>query len=192
MQQIRTYVIIGLRGVGSILGTTFLPSIYVQGDAAETSQAENKNTPSIPASLSGWIRDHLQHYLDSDGADGHMWDSSSIGGPGPVPTLLLTTTSRRSGQRQILPLIYGEFDGKYVVIASKGGAPKHPGWYRNLVAQPEVGVQVIAERFQAKARTATGEERTVLWKKMAVIYPPYNDYQARTEREIPVVVLERE
>ena len=192
MQQVRIFVVIGLLGLGSMLGVTFLSSTYAQDASVKTSPAENQNAPSIPASLSGWIRDHLQRYLDSNGADGHMWDSSSIGGPGPVPTLLLTTTSRRSGQRQILPLIYGEFDGKYVVVASKGGAPKHPGWYRNLVTQPEVSVQVIAEQFQAKARTAIGGERAALWEKMAAIYPPYNDYQARTKREIPVVVLERE
>ena len=120
-----------------------------------------------------------------------MWDSSPVGGPGLVPTLLLTTTGRRSGQPLVIPLIYGKADRGYVVIASKGGAPKHPGWYLNLVAQPEVGVQVIAERFRATALTATGEERADLWKKMVAIYPPYTEYQGKTDREIPVVVLER-
>lgn len=145
----------------------------------------------IPTNLPKWIGDHLRRYLESDGADGHMWDSAPVGGPGPIPTLLLTTTGRRSGQPMIMPLIYGKIDSGYVVVASKGGAPQHPGWYLNLVAHPEVEVQVMAERFHAKARTATGEEREALWKKMAVIYPPYNAYQAKTDREIPVVVLER-
>ena len=144
-----------------------------------------------PASLPKWIDDHLQRYLKSDGKDGHMWDSAPVGGPGPIPTLLLTTYGRRSGKPIIMPLIYGEAEGKYVVVASKGGAPQHPGWYLNLAAKPEVEVQVLADRFRAKARTATGEERANLWKKMAVIYPPYNDYQKKTEREIPVVVLEK-
>jgi proline iminopeptidase len=90
-----------------------------------------------------------------------------------------------------MPLIYGEADGKYVVVASKGGAPQHPGWYLNLDAKPEVEVQVLANRFRAKARTAAGAERARLWEKMAAIYPPYNDYQKKTEREIPVVVLEK-
>ena len=76
------------------------------------------------------------------------------------------------------------------MVASKGGAPKHPGWYFNLAAQPEVEVQVAAQRFQAKARTATGDERAALWKRMQAIYPPYDEYQAKTGREIPVVVLE--
>jgi proline iminopeptidase len=108
-----------------------------------------------------------------------------------VPTLLLTTAGRRSGQPITMPLIYGEVGGKYVVVASKGGAPTHPGWYLNLVAQPAVEVQVRADRFRATARTATGEERARLWQTMAAIYPPYNAYQAKTQREIPVVVLER-
>ncbi len=144
----------------------------------------------IPDNLPSWIADHLQRYLDTDGADGHMWDSAPVGGPGLLPTLLLTTTGRRSGKTGIMPLIYGEADGNYVIVASKGGAPKHPGWYLNLAANADVEVQVLARRFKAKARTASGEERAALWEKMAVIYPPYIDYQAKTEREIPVVVLE--
>ena len=136
------------------------------------------------------IADHLQRYLDTDGADGHLWDSAPVGGPGPIPTLLLTTTGRRSGKPIVMPLIYGETGGNYVVVASKGGAPKHPGWYLNLAAHKDVEVQILARRFQATARTASGAERAALWKQMAAIYPPYNDYQARTDREIPVVVLE--
>jgi len=144
----------------------------------------------IPANLQKLIDDHLRRYVESDGKDGHMWDSTPVGGPGPIPTLLLTTTGRRSGKPIVMPLIYGEADGNYVVVASKGGAPQHPGWYLNLAAQPQVEVQVIDKRFRAKARTSTGTERARLWEKMATIYPPYNDYQKKTEREIPVVVLE--
>ena len=140
--------------------------------------------------LPKWIADHLQRYLDTDGADGHLWDSAPVGGPGPIPTLLLTTTGRRSGKPIVMPLIYGEAGGNYVVVASKGGAPKHPGWYLNLAAHPDVEVQILARRFRATARTASGAERAELWKQMAAIYPPYNDYQAKTDREIPVVVLE--
>ena len=149
--------------------------------------SERKTHTNLPQ----WIQDHLRRYVESNGADGHLWDSSPVGGPGPVPTLLLTTIGRRSGQPIVMPLIYGQAGNTYVVVASKGGAPQHPGWYLNLVAQPAVEVQVVADRFRAKARTATGEERTVLWKKMAAIYPPYNTYQAKTDREIPVVVLKR-
>jgi proline iminopeptidase len=148
--------------------------------------SENK----IPANLQKLIDDHRRRYVESDGKDGHMWDSTPVGGPGPVPTLLLTTTGRRSGKPIVMPLIYGEADRNYVVVASKGGAPQHPGWYLNLAAQPQVEVQVLAKRFRANARTSTGTERARLWEKMAAIYPPYNDYQKKTEREIPVVVLE--
>ena len=144
----------------------------------------------VPADLQKMISDHLRRYIESDGKDGHMWDSAPVGGPGPIPTLLLTTTGRKSGKPIIMPLIYGEADGNYVVVASKGGAPQHPGWYLNLAKQPQVEVQVLAKRFRAKARTSTGTERAQLWEKMAAIYPPYNDYQKKTEREIPVVVLE--
>ena len=145
----------------------------------------------VPASLPQWIGDHLRRYIESNGADGHLWDSKPVGGPGPIPTLLLTKTGRRSRQPIIMPLIYGKADGKYVIVASKGGAPQHPGWYLNLAAQPAVEVQVLADKFRATARTAMGEERTRLWKMMAAIYPPYDAYQAKTQREIPVVVLER-
>jgi proline iminopeptidase len=145
---------------------------------------------SIPDYLPDWIRSHVRRYLESDGADGHMWDSSVAGGSGPVPTLLLTTRGRKSGEPRLLPLIYGKADGGYVIIASKGGAPSHPAWYLNLAAHPEVDVQVAADRFKATARVATGEERSALWSQMVELYPPYTAYQERTEREIPVVVLE--
>ncbi len=145
----------------------------------------------IPADLPEMIRDHLRRYLDSDGADGHMWDASPAGVDVVVPTLLLTTTGRKSGKTRTLPLIYGEAGGAYLIVGSRGGAPTHPAWYLNLVAEPEVAVQVLADRFRARARTATGQERTELWERMLEVWPPYADYQKRTEREIPVVVLER-
>ena len=142
-----------------------------------------------PSELPAWIRDHIRRY-QSNPAEGHMWDSTVAGGPGPIPTLLLTTTGRKSGKKQMLPLIYARTPKGYAIIASKGGAPAHPSWYLNLAAQPKVGVQVAAEKFEANARTASGAERETIWKQMAKIYPPYDDYQRRTKREIPVVVLE--
>ncbi len=143
-----------------------------------------------PAGLPDWIRDHIRRYRESDGADGHMWDSSPLGGPGPVPTLLLTTRGRKSGRELTLPLIYGEVEGGYAIVASKGGAPAHPAWYLNLQAEPDVGVQVEAKRFRATARTASEAEHGPIWEKMVGIYPPYTDYQKRTERAIPIVILE--
>lgn len=145
----------------------------------------------IADSLPEWIKDHLRRYLATDGADGYLWDATLGGGTGMVPTLLLTTTGRKSGQPLTLPLIFGEYGKNVVVIASKGGAPAHPAWYLNLEANPEVGVQVKADRYQATARTASGAEREMLWKQLVEIYHPYEKYQAATTREIPVVVLER-
>ena len=108
-----------------------------------------------------------------------------------VPTLILTTLGRRSGKPRRLALIYGEDGDHYVVVASKGGAEQHPEWYLNLVDHPEVQVQVLADRFRANARTATPEEHAALWPRMAKIWPAYNDYQAKTDRTIPLVILER-
>ncbi len=117
-----------------------------------------------------------------------MWNFSSVGGP-DFPTLRYDHGPPLR-QDATMPLIYGESGGSYVIVASKGGAPKHPAWYLNLDALPEVGVQVGTKRFTAKARTASGEERQRLWPQMAGIYPPYLDYQNKTDREIPVVVLD--
>lgn len=133
--------------------------------------------------LPQWMADHMRRYVASNGADGHIWNG--------VPTLLLTTKGRRSGEPIMLPLIYGEHEGRYILVASKGGHPHHPVWYLNLVADPRVDVQVGAEKLRAKARTAAGAERATLWAKMTKIWPAYDEYQAKTKREIPVVVLER-
>ena len=139
------------------------------------------NTKTTP--LPDWIAEHLRKYLATNGADGHIWNG--------VPTLLLTTTGRKSGAAQQLPLIYGKDGDHFVIVASRGGAPDHPGWYKNLAALPEVKVQVLADKFSARARTATGAERARLWQAMAKVFPPYEEYKAKTSREIPVVVLER-
>jgi deazaflavin-dependent oxidoreductase (nitroreductase family) len=134
-------------------------------------------------SAAGWVREHVGRYLETDGEDGHEWRGA--------PTLLLTTLGRRSGKPRRIALIYGRDRDNYVLVASKGGAPTNPLWYENLAAHPEVRVQVKGERFNARARTAKGEERARLWPIMTALWPDYDDYQTRTEREIPVVVLER-
>lgn len=145
----------------------------------------------IPENMPKWMADHMRRYLETNGADGHLWDSTPVGGPGPLPTLLLTTLGRRSGEHQTLPLLYGHTDKGFVIIGSKGGAPKHPGWYLNLQANPKAHVQVAAEHHDCVARLTTGEERTRLWKQMAEMYPPFTDYQAKTDREIPVIALDK-
>jgi len=136
-----------------------------------------------------WIAEHIELYR-SDPEKAHNWDSTPLGGPGILPTLLLTTTGRKSGEPRSLPLIYGPAGDGYVVIASKGGAPDHPLWYQNLEAKPECELQVGAKRVDARARVAEGEERARLWLEMAKIYPPYDAYQKAAARQIPVVVLD--
>jgi len=106
-------------------------------------------------------------------------------------TLLLTTTGRTSGEQRTTPLIYVRDGDDYVIVASKGGAPQHPGWYRNILKSPEVELQVKDDVFRARARTATGDERERLWRKANEMWPHYDEYQQKTDREIPVVVLER-
>jgi deazaflavin-dependent oxidoreductase (nitroreductase family) len=128
-------------------------------------------------------QEHVKRYVETDGAEGHDWQG--------VNTLILTTTGRRSGEPRSTPLIYGKHGDDHVVVASKGGAPEAPAWYSNLVEQPAVQVQVRGDRFGARARTATAEEKPELWEMMAEIWPQYNQYQGKTDREIPVVVLER-
>jgi deazaflavin-dependent oxidoreductase (nitroreductase family) len=140
--------------------------------------------------LPGWIAEHTQLYLQ-DPDKGHAWDSTAAGGPGVLLTLLLYTVGRKSGKTGVLPLLYGKSGENYVIIASKGGAPDHPAWYLNLQHTPDCEIQVAHDRFRVRARTATGAEREALWQLMAGIYPPYNDYQKATSRQIPVVVLER-
>jgi deazaflavin-dependent oxidoreductase (nitroreductase family) len=147
--------------------------------------AEPNKSPELP----GWIKNHLARYIATDGADGYLWDASVGGGKGLVPTLLLTTVGRKSGTALTLPLIFGRSGLDYVVVASKGGAPAHPAWYLNLQANPEVRVQVKAEKFTARAHTADSGERAMLWPKMLEIYGPYAQYQTKTDREIPVVIL---
>ena len=138
----------------------------------------------------GWTDAHLELYQRTDGADGQFVDFSRVGASTKTPCLILKTTGRKSGEAKLLPLIYGEDGGNFVIVASKGGAPKHPAWYLNLDANSVVGFQVGPKKYRGKARTATDDERERLFKMMAGVFPPYNAYQARTDREIPVVVLE--
>lgn len=139
----------------------------------------------------GFAKEHVERYRASNGADGHIW--TGFDGQGHFPCLLLTTTGRKSGKARTTPLIYGEDGAEYVVIASQGGLPDHPAWYKNLQDAPTVELQVGADVFAATARTADADERARLWPKMVEIYPPYDAYQEKAAaiREIPVVILTR-
>jgi deazaflavin-dependent oxidoreductase (nitroreductase family) len=127
-------------------------------------------------------QEHIDRYVATDGEEGHDWQGTQ--------TLILTTTGRRSGVQRVHPLIYGRHGDDYLVVASKGGAPQHPDWYLNLEAHPEVEIQVKGDKLRAHARTARPEEKAELWSIMTKEWPDYDGYQEKTEREIPVVVLE--
>jgi deazaflavin-dependent oxidoreductase (nitroreductase family) len=125
--------------------------------------------------------DHVRAYRESGGEAGYIWNG--------VPTLLLTVTGRRTGRELTSPLIFARDGDDYLVVASMGGAPKHPMWYLNLQANPQAKIQVRADEMAVTARTATADEKARLWKIVTEVWPNYDVYQSRTDREIPVVVL---
>lgn len=129
-------------------------------------------------------QEHVQRYQETDGEEGYLWRAGST-------ILLLTTYGRNTGNPTTTPLIFDLAGENPVIVASKGGAPEHPGWYRNILKNPHVDVQIKGEKFHAHPRTAEGEERERLWKQMNKMWPHYDEYQTKTDREIPVVVLER-
>ena len=127
--------------------------------------------------------EHVRVYRETGGERGYRWRGTTI--------LLLNTDGRVSGERRTTPLIHRTDDGRWIVVASKGGAPANPGWYENLKVNPDVTIQVMAEEIPVRASTAEGEERRRLWSLMSEVWPDYDAYQTRTDREIPVVVFER-
>src|SRR4051812_8836314 len=145
---------------------------------------EAKLAPNLP----DWMVEHTKRYIASGGTDGHMYKITQPGRPEiTVPSLLLTTTGRKSGEKFIFPLFYGDTGtGSYFVIASKGGAPQHPGWYRNILANPDVEVQVGTAKMKARARRRAGAGRTRLRQEPRKFRPPCADSKEKTERENPV------
>ena len=128
--------------------------------------------------------EHVRRYRETGGEVGHIWKEGST-------VLLLTTTGRKTGEPRTTPLIYAQDGDRYVIVASNGGDPEHPGWYENLSKDPNVELQVLDDVFAARARTAEGEERERLWRLANTVWKHYDEYQTRTDRQIPVVVLER-
>lgn len=128
-------------------------------------------------------QEHVKRYIETDGEEGHDWQGTTVA--------ILTTKGRKSGRPRSTPLIYQPYGDAYLVVASKGGADEHPLWYLNLQAEPEVEFQIKGDRFEARARTATPEERPDMWRTMAATWPAYDEYATKTDREIPVVVIER-
>jgi deazaflavin-dependent oxidoreductase (nitroreductase family) len=127
---------------------------------------------------------HVQRYIETDGEDGYDWRNGT-------KILLLFTKGRKSGEERINALIFEPDGDDYLIVASKGGTDAPPGWFLNLEAEPEVEVQVKGDRFKAHARVATPEEKPRMWEKMVGAWPDYDAYQEKTDRQIPVVVLER-
>ena len=125
--------------------------------------------------------EHVRQYEATDGKVGHVWNGATC--------LILRSVGRKSGEVRKFPLIYGRDGENYVIVASKGGAPEHPGWYLNLLAQPQVEIQVLDRVIAVTARTADAQEKQRVWPTMTAQWPMYNDYQSKTERDIPVVLL---
>lgn len=131
-----------------------------------------------------WVADHIKTYVDSNGEQGHDWNGTQI--------LLLSTKGRKSGDTRRCALIYGNDGDDYVIVASRGGDPNHPLWYLNLVADPNVTLQIKADVFAAVASDVTdAAEYERLWQLMLTHWPPYAEYQAKTSRRIPLVRLAR-
>lgn len=133
-------------------------------------------------SPTGWVSKHIQLYVESGGAQGHLWNGHY--------NLLLTTRGRKTGELRRTALIYGKDGDRYIIVGSNGGSAKHPLWYQNLLADPEVTLQVGPDVFTARASTAGPDEKPALWKMMATKFPTYDSYQRKTKREIPVVILQ--
>jgi len=127
--------------------------------------------------------EHVRVYRETEGERGYHWRGTTI--------LLLSTEGRNSGQLRTTPLIHRTDGGRWVVVASKGGAPANPGWYENLQANPEATIEVLDEKVPVRASTAAGDERERLWSLMVEAWPAYEEYRLKTDREIPVVVLTR-
>jgi deazaflavin-dependent oxidoreductase (nitroreductase family) len=128
--------------------------------------------------------EHVKRYRETDGEVGHIWKNGST-------VLILTTEGRRTGEQRSTPLIYGRSGEDYLVVASKGGTDEPPAWYRNLEQNPNAQIQVLGDRFDVRARDASAEEKPEMWKTMTAQWPDYDAYQGNTDRDIPVVVLEK-
>jgi deazaflavin-dependent oxidoreductase (nitroreductase family) len=146
--------------------------------------SQDKPTPvGSPVDLSLLGEAHVRAYRETNGETGYIWNGA--------PILLLTTKGRSSGEPRTIPIIFTKYDDAYVIMGSRGGSPTHPKWYLNILADPHVELQVKADKFAAVARTAESPERELIWHEALKTWPRYEEYQSRTTRQIPVVVIER-
>lgn len=153
------------------------------------SQSKVEMTEVERATLA-FVAEHRETYVSSDGRKGHILNYRHLGGHRFTTCLLIETKGRKSGERRVTPLIYGDMGGEVVIVASKGGADVHPGWYWNVKAMDQVTIQIGGQAFHATWREPQGAEREAVWQFMAALYPPYHDYQAATERKIPIVMFQ--
>ena len=149
----------------------------------------NASSAEIAKARRNWKQDHLDVYLKSGGAQGHIMDVTDIGGHKLTTMLLLKYVGRKSGKTMITPLIYGDIGGEVVIVASKGGADHHPAWYLNVRDGKELSFQIATQAYRATWREPKGAERAKVWDFMVSVFPPYKAYQASTTREIPLVMM---
>ncbi len=149
----------------------------------------DSTSAEIAVARRDWKTEHLEMYMNSGGAQGHIVDVSDIGGRAFTTTLLLRYTGRKSGRTIVTPLIYGDIGGEVVIVASKGGADHHPAWYLNLLETPEIEFQIATQAFRATWREADDAERAKVWDFVTGIFPPYTNYQASTSRQIPLIMM---
>jgi deazaflavin-dependent oxidoreductase (nitroreductase family) len=175
-----------LHGLGPKAIELIRSTLQARGQSLADARGESGELAEpILDSPRGWVKSHIQTYVESAGKQGHRWRG--------LPTLLLTTRGRRTGQRRRTALIYGRDGDHYLLVPSNGGARQHPLWFLNLVENPEVEIQVGADKFIALARVASPKEKPRLWQIMAKIFSQYDQYQskaAKAGRQIPVVVIE--
>ena len=149
----------------------------------------DSDAAAIRASRADFAAQHLATYLETGGAQGHILDLGDVGGRHFTTHCLIRYAGRKSGQTYIKPLIYGNFGGEIVIVASKGGADSHPEWYLNIQSCETLDVQVATQAFEASWREPDGDERHHVWEYMCHLYPPYIAYQQSTSRRIPLVML---
>ena len=145
---------------------------------------------AIRAARGNWVSEHLETYLTSGGTRGHILDVSAVGGRALTTHCLIKCVGHKSAKVYVRPLIYGNVGGEIVIVASKGGADTHPGWYLNVLASNTIGVQIATQAFEATWREPAGDERHDVWAYMTHLYPPYLAYQRSTTRHIPLVMLQ--
>jgi deazaflavin-dependent oxidoreductase (nitroreductase family) len=149
----------------------------------------DESSAAIKDTRKDWIAEHREMYLESGGAQGHIMDLTAVGAHNMGTHILLKYVGRKSGRVFITPLCYGDIGGEVVICASKGGADAHPEWYLNLIAQPEVEIQIATQAFRASWREPEEAEREKVWAFMADSYPFYSNYQKSTDRVIPLVMM---